>query len=155
MVTTTQHLVVIILRCASRWLPWLCYHGTMATPNRSNYQHLIVPTFSPATVRLGLAAVGWAEETISASDASITHSVVSLVLVTSFVSAVSSHKLRRAAAGARTMAVRPVKYLVGDTFVKNSHKLPTSNKCGGYSVLFKYDAKLGRSEWPCNVFTVY
>ena len=44
------------------------------------------------------------------------------------------------------MAVRPVKYLVGDTFVKNSHKLPTSNKCGGYSVLFKYDAKLGRGE---------
>ena len=32
------------------------------------------------------------------------------------------------------MAVRPGKYLVGDTFVKNSHKLPTSNKCGGYSV---------------------
>ena len=73
--------------------------------------------------------------------------MVSLLLVTSFVSAVSSRKLRRAAAGARTMAVRPVKYLVGDTFVKNSHKLPTStNKCGGYSVLFKYDAKLGRGE---------
>ena len=35
------------------------------------------------------------------------------------------------------MAVRPVKYLVGDTFVKNSHKLPTStNKCGGEGIQF-------------------
>ena len=88
---TRQHLAVIILAPGLE----MAAVTTLAAPNRSNYQHLIVPTFYPARVRLSLAAVGLRRQ-YPPSNASITHSMVSLLLVTSFVSAVCSHKLRRA-----------------------------------------------------------